>query len=40
MADRKKPKAVPRSHQRLPHFVKVVLNPWMKKRGDRGDRKK
>jgi hypothetical protein len=36
-AEKKNLKPVPRSHQKLPHFVKVLLNPWMKKRGDRGD---
>jgi hypothetical protein len=28
-----------RIHWRLPHSVKRLLNPWMKRRGDRGDQK-
>jgi hypothetical protein len=32
-------KAVPAFHRKLPLFVRVLLNPLMKKRGDTGDRK-
>jgi hypothetical protein len=27
-----------RWHQWFPHWFKVLLNPWMRKRGDPGDR--
>lgn len=30
--------AIPRRwHQHFPHWLKVILNRWMRYRGDRGD---